>query len=137
MLVSALAVSFGLLRFDPQMSRYVGLSSVLHGLLVAGSRHQALRREPVGLLVLIAVAPKLIWEQVYGPMPASEGFAGGKVIVNAYVYGAIGGLVSADGHWLNFYWLTRLDVSRCWTASPNSPTTSTIPSSPPLAPAEL
>jgi hypothetical protein len=92
MLVSALAVSFGLLWFAPQMGWYVGLSGVLHGLLVAGSRHQALRRESVGLLVLIAVALKLIWKQVYGPMPASKAFAGGKVIVNAYVYGAIGGL---------------------------------------------
>ena len=38
----------------------------------------------------------MIWEQVYGPAPGSEEMAGGNVIVNAHMYGAIaGGLLCA------------------------------------------
>lgn len=113
MLVSALTVDFGLRWFDPQLDWYVGLSGVLHGLLVAGSLHQILRREPVGFVVLAAVVLKLAWEQAYGPMPGSEATAGGRVIVNAHVYGAIGGCVATAGEQLRSYWRSRLGPSRC------------------------
>jgi hypothetical protein len=46
---------------------YVGLSGVLHGLLIAGGPRDVLRREPVGFLVLTAVVLKLAWEQAFGP----------------------------------------------------------------------
>jgi len=92
-LVSALLVSGGLYFFLPKLNWYVGLSGVLHGLFVTGavaSWQRGLRLE--GLL-LLALAVKLIWEQITGPLPGSESAAGGPVVVDAHLYGAIGGLV--------------------------------------------
>lgn len=107
MLVTALAVGFGLMWFEPQLGWYVGLSGVLHGLLVAGSLREALRREALGVLVLLAVGLKLAWEQTYGPMPGSESAAGGAVIVNAHLYGAFGGLAAETGRLFATYWPRR------------------------------
>lgn len=98
--VSALAVGFGLLWFEPQLGWYVGLSGVLHGLLTAASSCALGRREFIGGLVLIVVSLKLAWEQAYGPMPGSETAAGGAVIVNAHLYGALGGMAAAAGQGL-------------------------------------
>jgi membrane associated rhomboid family serine protease len=41
----------------------------------------------------LLVCGKLLWEQAVGPLPGSAEVAGGKVIVDAHLYGAIGGLV--------------------------------------------
>lgn len=88
---SALGVGLGLLFFDPRLEWYVGLSGVLHGLFVAG----ALRRWPEQRLeagvMLAVVAGKLLWEQVMGPMPGTTAISGGNVIVDAHLFGAIGG----------------------------------------------
>jgi rhomboid family GlyGly-CTERM serine protease len=94
---SACSVGLGLLWFDPELGWYVGLSGVLHGLLFAGALHDVLSRRAVaaGVLVLAAVGVKLIWEQIWGPLPGSEAASGGKVIVNAHLYGAVGGTLAA------------------------------------------
>lgn len=42
------------------------------------------------LLLLIIIA-KLTWEQIAGPLPGSEATAGGNVIVDAHLYGAVAG----------------------------------------------
>ena len=95
LLGSALGVGLGLLRFDPGLEWYVGLSGVLHGLFVAG----ALRRWPEQRLeasvMLAVVAGKLLWEQVMGPMPGTSAISGGNVIVDAHLFGAVGGCLAA------------------------------------------
>ena len=94
-LLSALAVSLGLLVASPEISWYVGLSGVLHGLfavgLVAMSRSE--RRLAIGLAAGLVV--KLIWEQLAGPVPGSAMTAGGPVVVDAHLYGAIGGWLAS------------------------------------------
>jgi len=87
-LVCALGVSLGLLLFDPSLQWYVGLSGVLHGLLVAGGSVAWFKGQRDSLLLLGAVALKLLWEQWVGPMPGSEASAGGHVVVDAHLYGA-------------------------------------------------
>lgn len=98
-LVSALAIGAGLWLGSPGLDWYVGLSGVLHGLLVAGAvgalRDPAERR--LAAAVLIAVAAKLVWEQVAGPLPGTAQAAGGPVIVDAHLYGALGGALAAAG----------------------------------------
>lgn len=90
-LVSALGVSLGMLLFDPSLQWYVGLSGVLHGLLVTGSSIAWLKGERESLLLLVAVTAKLLWEQLAGPLPGSEAGAGGHVVVDAHLYGAVTG----------------------------------------------
>ena len=94
-LVSGLSISLGLYLLNPELTWYVGLSGVLHGLFVAGtlgSIRQGNHREAI---LLVAIIGKLLWEQAYGPMPGTADMAGGPVIVDAHLYGAIGGAISA------------------------------------------
>jgi rhomboid family GlyGly-CTERM serine protease len=92
--VSITAVSAGLWILEPELGWYVGLSGVLHGLLAAGilgTRHKG----PEIWALAVALVGKLAWEQFIGPLPGSEAASGGTVIVNAHLYGAIGGVLAA------------------------------------------
>ncbi len=104
LLVSALAISAGLWLFDPQLRWYVGLSGVLHGMLLGGALLLALNGSREGIYLLLVCVGKLLWEQFMGPMPGSEATAGGKVIVNAHLYGAVAGGVFVLSLWSRNGW---------------------------------
>lgn len=85
------AIDAGFWWLNPQLDWYVGLSGVLHGLLVAGLL-AGWRKSPVeNLVLLLLIAAKLGYEQWLGPLPGSESTAGGPVVVNAHLYGALAG----------------------------------------------
>lgn len=88
---SLLSVGLGLWWCQPELAWYVGLSGLLHGLLVAGvlaSRHFG----PVETAVwLVLIAAKLAWESWAGALPGTAALAGGPVITAAHLYGALGG----------------------------------------------
>lgn len=88
-------VGLGLWFFNPEVEGYVGFSGTLHGLIIAGTLAD-LRRYPrsAGLLLMLVIG-KLLWEQISGAMPGSESVAGGLVLVDAHLYGAIGGALIA------------------------------------------
>jgi rhomboid family GlyGly-CTERM serine protease len=79
---------------EPGLNWYVGLSGLLHGLLlagvVAGLKTAPIDSAVLGLLVLL----KLLYEQTAGPLPGSEATAGGPVVVDAHLYGALGGALA-------------------------------------------
>jgi len=93
--VSILAMDVGLWIFDPELVWYVGLSGLLHGILAAGlvARLRKPGKETIVLMILLVA--KLLWEQVSGPLPGSEGTAGGMVVVDSHLFGAIGGAAAA------------------------------------------
>ena len=78
---------------DRQLVWYVGLSGVLHGVLLTGLVAGWNERKTESLLLAALLAMKLIYEQTIGPLPGSESTAGGAVVVNAHLYGAMGGLL--------------------------------------------
>ena len=91
-LAAVAAVAAGLWWLSPAIEWYVGASGMLHGLLVAGAILQARRDYPLARWVIVIVTAKLIWEQAVGPLP----FAGDSVVVvDAHLYGALGGMVVA------------------------------------------
>lgn len=93
--VSSMGVGLGLYLWDPQLRWYVGFSGTLHGMIVAGAIAD-LRRYPIsGALLLALVIGKLGWEQMFGSLPGSAEIAGGNVVVDSHLYGAISGLVCA------------------------------------------
>lgn len=84
---------------------YVGLSGVLHGLLVL-----ALYRSPhypAGMkwLVLVLVCSKVVWEQSrwYDDMAMLE-LIDGRVEARAHLYGLISGLIWCGGDYLQRRW---------------------------------
>lgn len=89
------AIDLGFWLFDPQLAWYVGLSGLLHGMLVAGTVAGWRRGRPELRVLAALVAAKILYEQWLGPLPGSEATAGGTVIVDAHAYGAAGGLVAA------------------------------------------
>ena len=91
-LSSSIVVGVGLWMFNPEVHGYVGFSGTLHGLILAGVLAD-IRVYPRSATVLLAlVTGKLAWEQVGGALPGSESVAGGLVVVDAHLYGAVGGV---------------------------------------------
>jgi rhomboid family GlyGly-CTERM serine protease len=105
MLVSALAIGLGLLWAYPDVGWYVGLSGVLHGLVVVGALDWLRRGDRAGGFVLLAaVAAKLVYEALLGPLPGSASTAGGPVLVEAHQLGALGGVGFAAGGRAAAWW---------------------------------
>jgi len=88
-----LGISLGLLIFNPTLAWYVGLSGVLHGMLVAGAVADIRSGDKTAWLLLVLIAAKLAWEQMAGALPGSAAAAGGAVIVDAHLYGGLCGLL--------------------------------------------
>lgn len=93
-IICGLGVSGGLLAFNPELLWYVGLSGVLHGFLISGCLADLRTGHRGAWLLLILVWAKLIWEQTAGPLPGSEATAGGAVVVDAHLYGALAGILA-------------------------------------------
>ncbi|MGH8496081.1 MAG: rhombosortase [Gammaproteobacteria bacterium] len=89
------AMDLGFWVSEPPLAWYVGLSGLLHTLFAAGVVRWIALGVPDGLLIGAAFAAKLVWEQTVGPLPFTESSAGGPVVVDAHLYGAIGGIVAA------------------------------------------
>jgi rhomboid family GlyGly-CTERM serine protease len=94
-LTSSLAVGLGLLAFDPALIWYVGLSGMTHGLITAGCLTLTRRSPAWGLVGLALLASKVAWEQLRGAMPGTEALIGGTTVVDAHLYGAVGGVIAA------------------------------------------
>jgi rhomboid family GlyGly-CTERM serine protease len=87
---SALAVSVGLWILNPELQWYVGASGALHGVMTAGTIAHLRRRDLDGWILAVFIVVKLSYEQFAGALP----FAGtANTIVDAHLYGAIGGVV--------------------------------------------
>ena len=94
LLFSAVVIGLGLYWFHPELIWYVGLSGVLHGLFIYGAIRE-IRFYPVsGYILLLLLSAKLFWEYMNGALPGSEQMTGGRVLVEAHLYGAIAGLAA-------------------------------------------
>lgn len=92
---SLAVIDLGFWFLDPGLSWYVGMSGMLHAVLLAGIV-SGLRNSPAESIVLGAmIAAKIAYEQLAGPLPGSEISAGGPVVVNAHLYGAVAGILAA------------------------------------------
>jgi rhomboid family GlyGly-CTERM serine protease len=98
MLVTIAGIDLGFWLLQPQLTWYVGLSGLLHGVLAAGIV-AGFSRDRHELWVLgVLLVGKIAFEQVFGPLPGSEDASGGAVITAAHLYGAITGAVAASVH---------------------------------------
>jgi rhomboid family GlyGly-CTERM serine protease len=94
LLFSAVVVGLGLYWFHPELVWYVGLSGVLHGLFVYGAIREVRFYPFSGYVLVLLLSAKLFWEYMNGPLPGSESMTGGRVVVEAHLYGALAGLVA-------------------------------------------
>lgn len=84
-----LGISLGLLWWLPQLDWYVGLSGVLHGMLLAAALQLALGGDREALLISIIVTLKVAYEMGHGPLPGSREAAGGEVVYQAHALGCL------------------------------------------------
>ena len=102
--VTIFVIDLGFWFLDPNMLWYVGLSGLLHGLLIAGAIRGFASMPVEASVICVGVTLKLAWEQFAGPLPGSEQAAGAAVVVNAHLFGAIGGVASAALLWCTGRW---------------------------------
>lgn len=92
-LLSAVSIDLAFVFYEPQLQWYVGLSGLLHGAIAAGAvawwKHETRLLASILSLLLLA---KLAWEQLHGALPLSGDT---PVIVEAHLFGALGGLAAA------------------------------------------
>jgi rhomboid family GlyGly-CTERM serine protease len=91
-LFSALTISAGLWFLDPEIEWYVGASGALHGVMTAGTLAHLRRRDLDGWILAAFIIAKLAYEQLAGSMPFS---GSAHTVVDAHLYGAVGGLALA------------------------------------------
>jgi rhomboid family GlyGly-CTERM serine protease len=85
-------IDAGLWLLSSTTQWYVGSSGVLHGVLAAGAAAHLRARQPDGWVLALFLVGKLMYEQSAGALPLT---AGGAVIVDAHLYGAVGGALAA------------------------------------------
>jgi rhomboid family GlyGly-CTERM serine protease len=90
-----LAIDAGLWFRDTQIHWYVGASGALHGFMAAGTLAHVRRGDLDGWILAVFIVLKLGYEQWHGALPFSE--TGVPVVVNAHLYGALGGVLAAAG----------------------------------------
>jgi hypothetical protein len=95
--MGVLCIDLGMWLLMPQLQWYVGLSGVLHAVLAAGTVVWW-KTEPrlLAVLLTLILVGKLIWEQTQGALPLSGDL---PVVVNAHLYGEVGGLLGAAMRW--------------------------------------
>jgi rhomboid family GlyGly-CTERM serine protease len=96
---SLVTQSLGFWFIDVDMLWYVGMSGLLHGLMIAGAIRGLQRFRTESIILCVLVVAKLVYEQLIGPLPGSESSSGGNVMVNAHLYGAVGGTLAALSLW--------------------------------------
>ena len=96
-LLIIVGIDLGFWILEPQLAWYVGLSGVLHGLLAAGVASGMRDGQSDSWIIGGLLVIKIIYEQLVGPVPGSEGTSGGDVIVAAHLYGAIAGALAGAG----------------------------------------
>jgi len=89
-----LVVGLGLYFFADHLHRYVGLSGVLHGLLLVAPFVSKFYSRQIALCFLVAILLKVGWEQsrFYDDMAMADTI-GGRVETRAHLFGVLAGLV--------------------------------------------
>ncbi len=101
---SAIGQSIIFYYYLPQVQAYVGFSGVIHSLYVAGAVCLLKNRQDrkIASILLLLVTLKLLTENWGQGISMTEQLIGGRVLVEAHLFGAIIGLV--------FMWVKRIFI---------------------------
>ena len=88
------SIDLGLWFLMPGLAWYVGLSGLLHGMLAAGITGIWRSRRSEAMIIAGFLLAKLGYEGLIGPLPGSAATAGGNVITEVHLLGALGGVAA-------------------------------------------
>ena len=92
--IGSLTTALGMFFVSPQIEIYVGLSGILHGIIVWGALQDIKHKHTMGYLLLLATIGKVGYEQTFGASEDVVKLIEMNVAVNAHLFGAIGGGIS-------------------------------------------
>lgn len=92
-LLLSISVTTCIYLLNPEVSHYVGLSGVLHGLFFIGASSEIKMYPLSGWLIIFGLIAKITWEQVDGPLAGSESLINGSILVDAHLYGIVAGAI--------------------------------------------
>jgi rhomboid family GlyGly-CTERM serine protease len=101
-------VGIGLYGYAGYLEYYVGLSGVLHGLLLVAPFVSTFYSRGIAACFLLIIVSKVAWEQssFYDDM-SMVGVIGGRVEANAHLLGVIAGLLFLLAYYAYSYYLKR------------------------------
>ncbi len=82
----------GTLNLFTNLSVYMGLSGVLHGLFGFWALREVFEARRSSILLVAGLVAKVVWEQLHGPSTSTAAMIGARVAIDAHMCGAIGGL---------------------------------------------
>lgn len=94
-IVLAFVVSCNVYLFNPELSFYVGLSGVLHGLFAWGVIQDIKHKRKSAYLLLAGLFVKIVNEQWFNDTAFLANLINARVAIDAHLYGALGGLCVA------------------------------------------
>ncbi|WP_051219883.1 rhombosortase [Rheinheimera baltica] len=98
-LLCGLAISAGLYFFSIDIQIYVGLSGLLHSMLILGAIKDIQLNMTTGWLLLLGIIGKVSWEQWQGPDAELAQLINANVAIDAHLYGVISGLLFCLARW--------------------------------------
>lgn len=90
--MTALCTSLFFLIFHPNITWYLGLSGIIHGLFAAGSILILRDQRWIASAAIALLIGKLGLEVLHGTPSYLEGWYGGKILIQSHQYGALVGL---------------------------------------------
>jgi rhomboid family GlyGly-CTERM serine protease len=100
-LLCASSTSMGIYYNTPELTQYVGLSGVLHGIFVFGAIMDIYNKDKTGYLLFIGVWIKIAHEQIYGASSDVSNLIEASVAVDAHLWGAVGGILFSIMYFLH------------------------------------
>ncbi len=88
---SAFMTTLGVHFYSPEISQYVGLSGVLHGVFIWGALKDIEHKDKTGYLLLFGIVGKVMYEQIVGPSQDIAELISATVAIDAHLWGTIGG----------------------------------------------
>lgn len=106
-IVSALSTSLGIYLYSPEITDYVGLSGILHGMFIWGAIKDIQHKDNTGYILLFAVVGKVIYEQIAGASESVAALISAHVAIDAHLWGMLGGAVVGIISFINAYCLNK------------------------------
>ncbi len=88
-----ISVLVGLLNFFSDMTTYVGLSGVLHGLFACFALKEALDGRTSSWLLVVGVVAKVTWELTMGASQSTSELINARIAVESHLFGVISGFL--------------------------------------------
>ena len=94
-LLLSLGVGAGILWLSPDTQLYVGLSGILHGVIIVGAIIDVSKRYYSGYVLIIGTLIKVLNEQLFNSPVEISQLIEAKVLTEAHLYGLVSGFVIA------------------------------------------